>query len=98
MRSHSKHLPIRADIKHLIPAVDKISNTTPRIQDAKFALAQLAIRENAPLTEIVNYFLHQIPEQTRYCERCREMVPVYEFATDMCLDCVQAAYTSSAGR
>ena len=88
-----KHPGIRHDIKHLFPAVDQISKATPRIQDAKRALAALAIREMAPLTELVNYFLHTIPDQTFYCERCRETVPMYEFATDMCLDCVQAAYT-----
>lgn len=86
---------IRRDIAHLFPAVDKISKQTPKIQDAKLALARLAIAEKAPLTELVNYFLQQIPEQEFYCERCQQTVPMYEFATDMCLDCVQAAYTQA---
>ncbi len=86
----------RHDIAYLFPDVDAISKHTPRIQDAKLALARLALREKAPLTELVNYFLDAVPEQTFYCERCREQVPMYEFATDMCLDCVQAAYTQAA--
>ncbi len=93
MTSLSKITNIRHDIKHLFPAVAAIRKDAPDIKDAKLALARLAIRERAPLTELVNYFLHQIPEQTFYCERCRQVVPQYEFATDMCLDCVQAAYT-----
>lgn len=39
--------------------------------------------------------LEAVPEtftQTLYCPRCRTFVPMYEFATKMCLDCVQAAY------
>jgi len=86
------HTGVHHKVSHLFPAVDKISETTPRIQDAKFHLAALALREKAPLTALVNYFLQQIPEQRFYCSQCDCYVPMYEFATDMCLDCVQAAY------
>ncbi len=92
----TSHFKCRHDIAYLWPIVDAISEETPKIQDAKSALSRLAFREKAPLTEIVNYFLQKIPEQTRYCASCEQDVPMYEFATDQCLDCVQADYTARA--
>ena len=93
--SHFEELTMK--IAHLLPAVDAIAKETPLIQDARGALAALALREKAPVTQLINYFLKQIPEQTFHCERCHADVPLYEFAGKMCLDCVQASYEAYFG-
>ena len=38
------------------------------------------------------------PMEMKYCKGCGETVPMWEFATNLCLDCVQASYTGHADR
>ena len=85
-------LRVRKSVLKIGPLIDEIIAEHPRIEDAKASLGGLALREKVPLTDCINYYMHKAPEQLFHCSRCEDDVPEYDFASGMCLDCVQADY------
>jgi len=76
--------------------IQAIAFEHPTLQTAQPELRALSLRERIPAIQLVKGYLLIRPQQEFRCSVCESMVPLEDFATDKCLDCLQDDYLAAA--